>query len=117
VFRPRVAALAAIIVAFAALTFPALSAADDSDSRRENTAILVLIPQDLESPPSYSEDILDGFADIPELSIGLTSSTQGSYRREQALLDISQGARVSLGIKLCGASGRVMLLDSVSGGR
>ena len=32
---------------------------------------------------------------MPDLSIGLTSSTQGSYAREQALLDIGQGTRVS----------------------
>lgn len=74
---------------------PATSAADDDASVRANTAILVLLPQDLETPPSYSEEIAEGFAEIRQLSVGLTSSTQGSYRREQALLDISQGARVS----------------------
>lgn len=94
--RPGAALIAAIIcLAFVALPFPAASAADDAPSRGENTAILVLIPQDLESPPSYSEEIADGMAEIPLLSIGLSSVTQGSYRREQALLDISQGARVS----------------------
>ena len=94
--RPRAALLAAITgLALLALTFPAASAADDAASRDQNTAILVLIPQDKETPPSYSEEIADGFAAIPELSVGLTSATQGSYRREQALLDISQGTRVS----------------------
>ncbi len=92
----RAAALAATCcLALMALTFPATGAADDTTSHAENTAILVLLPQDREIPPSYSEDIARGFADIPQLSVGLTSSTQGSYRREQALLDISQGARVS----------------------
>ena len=93
--RPGAALLAAITcLATLALTVPATSAADDAP-RAENTAILVLIPQGPGSPPSYSEEIADGFAGIPQLSVGLTSATQGSYRREQALLDISQGTRVS----------------------
>lgn len=83
------AAIASLTVVSAAVaTPPAAAATGDS-------AILVLIPQDEASPASYSEDIADGFAEIPSLSVGLTSATQGSYRREQALLDISQGARVS----------------------
>lgn len=95
-FRPAVAALAAIIcLAASALTLPATAAADDAANRGENTAILVLIPQDGSTPPSYSQEIADGFAEVPQLSVGLTSATQGSYRREQALLDISQGTRVS----------------------
>ena len=94
--RPGAAFLAAITcLALVATFFPATGAADDASSRLGNTAILVLIPQDLETPPSYSEEIAEGFAEIPQLSVGLTSATQGSYRREQALLDISQGARVS----------------------
>lgn len=94
--RSGAASLAAIIcLAFVATCFPAASAADDAASREANTAILVLIPQDLETPPSYSEEITDDFAEIPQLSVGLSSVTQGSYRREQALLDISQGTRVS----------------------
>ena len=94
--RPGAALLAAITcLALLASTFPASGAADDTSSRGENTAILVLVPQDLETPPSYSEEITDDFAEIGQLSVGLSSVTQGSYRREQALLDISQGARVS----------------------
>lgn len=93
--RSGAALLAAIIcLAIAALSLPA-SAAADGTSHAGNTAILVLIPQDVDSSPSYSEEIADGFASIPELSVGLTSATQGSYRAEQALLDMSQGTRVS----------------------
>jgi len=32
---------------------------------------------------------------IPGLSVGLMSATQGSYTREQLLLDIGQGARIA----------------------
>jgi len=96
VIRSGAALIAAtFLLAIAALTIPAAGAADDGSSHDGNTAILVLVPQDTETPPSYSEEIADGFADIPQLSVGLTSATQGSYRREQALLDISQGTRVS----------------------
>lgn len=94
--RPAAATLVAIIcLAIAALALPAAGNAEESANRDENTAILVLIPQDTETPPSYSEEIAEGFAEIGPLSVGLLSATQGSYRREQALLDISQGARVS----------------------
>lgn len=60
-----------------------------------NSAFLVLVPEAESSPAAYDEAIARGLARIPALSIGLTSSTQGSYRARQALLDISQGARVS----------------------
>ncbi|HMT05659.1 MAG: hypothetical protein KDB48_02760 [Solirubrobacterales bacterium] len=94
--RLRAATVAATIcLALMASILPAAGAAVEPTGESSNTAILVLIPQDTESPPSYSEEILEGFTAIPELSIGLSSVTQGSYRREQALLDISQGARVS----------------------
>jgi hypothetical protein len=94
--RSGAALLAAITcLALAALSIPATSAAADGSSHEGNTAILVLVPQAPGASPSYSEEIADGFAGIPALSVGLTSATQGSYRREQALLDISQGTRVS----------------------
>ncbi len=84
------AAIASLALASAAVATPSAAASAPGDS-----AILVLIPQDEETPASYSEDMAESFAEIPQLSIGLTSATQGSYRREQALLDISQGTRVS----------------------
>lgn len=88
--RLGAALLAAIatLAFFALLAGPAAAAVPDS-------AILVLIPQDKASAPSYEEDILDGMAEMPDLSIGLVSSTQGSYASAQALLDIGQGTRVS----------------------
>ncbi|MDQ2621533.1 MAG: hypothetical protein M3Y45_00670, partial [Actinomycetota bacterium] len=87
---------AAFLAAIASLTLvSAAVATTPATASAGNSAILVLVPQDEASPPSYSEDLADDFAEIPALSVGLTSSTQGSYRREQALLDISQGTRVS----------------------
>jgi len=66
-----------------------------AQAAQSNSAILVLIPQDKASTPSYAEDIAKGMAEMPDLSIGLVSSTQGSYSSAQALLDIGQGTRVS----------------------
>ena len=88
--RLAAALLAAIasLVLMALLTVPAQAAGADS-------AILVLIPQDKASEPSYDEVIADGLAKLPDLSVGLVSATQGSYSAPQALLDISQGTRVS----------------------
>ena len=47
-------------------------------------------------PPLAFVPILDRLDARPQLSIGLSSATQGQYDRTQALLDISQGTRVSL---------------------
>ena len=85
---------AAILAVIATLAFSALLATP-AGADQPKSVILVLIPQDKASTPSYSEDIADGMAEIPGLSIGLVSSTQGSYSSAQALLDIGQGTRVS----------------------
>jgi len=88
--RYVVALLAAIAtLATLALIAPAAGAAAPDE------AILVLLPQREGATPGYDQGIADGLASIPSLSLGLTSATQGSYVREQALLDISQGTRVS----------------------
>lgn len=85
---------AALLAAIASLAVIALSA-PPAQAGGPDSAILVLVPQKPAAPPSYSESVAAGMASIPELSLGLVSATQGSYRAEQALLDISQGARVS----------------------
>jgi hypothetical protein len=84
----------AIFAAIATLATLALIVPAAGASTRDG-AILVLLPQPEEAWPKYDEDITDGLASIPSLSLGLFSATQGSYVREQALLDISQGTRVS----------------------
>ncbi len=82
-------------IALLAVTALSLAPAGAAQPRPDGSAVLVLIPQSKSAEPEYDERILDGLASIPELSLGLTSATQGSYRRGQALLDISQGTRVS----------------------
>ena len=88
--RPA-AALLVVLASFAAMAaWAPISGASDRPS-----AVLVLLPQERDAYPGYDESIVDGLASMPELSLGLSSATQGSYRRGQALLDISQGTRVS----------------------
>ena len=89
-----VAALLAAITLLAA-TALTLSPAGAAAPKPDASAVLVLIPQPQGAEPDYDESMVEGFASIPQLSLGLTSATQGSYRRGQALLDISQGTRVS----------------------
>jgi hypothetical protein len=87
--------LAAATLAVIAILATSALHANAAGAERPDSAILVLIPQDKASTPSYSEDIADGMAEIPGLSVGLVSTTQGSYSSAQALLDIGQGTRVS----------------------
>ena len=47
-------------------------------------------------PPLAVVPVLDRLDSRPELALGLSSATQGQYDRTQALLDITQGTRVSL---------------------
>ncbi len=49
-----------------------------------------------EEPPLAFVPILDRLEARPALALGLSSATQGQYDRTQALLDITQGTRVSL---------------------
>lgn len=126
----RLAAIALLALLPAAVAITSASAesgeaATSPGPRADSSAILVLIPQDESADPAYSEEIMDGLARVPELSIGLTSATQGSYRREQALLDMSQGTRVSRStyspsevppvglIKLVNGSGAVKGWDAI----
>jgi hypothetical protein len=59
----------------------------------DRVAFLVLVPSARDE--GFDRSLLRAFERIPGLSPGLYSATQGSYSREQSLLDISQGARVS----------------------
>lgn len=92
--------LTAAVVAAAALFFCGVAPASATEPIKPDgatgpSAILVLIPQDPDEDLGFDEQINDGFARIDGLSVGLMSSTQGSYEASQALLDMSQGTRVS----------------------
>jgi hypothetical protein len=71
----------------------ALAAKRSSES---SSALVVFLPAG-ELSPGHSEDdaIERELSSIPTLSTGILSATQGTYKADQLLLDITQGARVS----------------------
>lgn len=82
------------VLALAALALPASASA-------EPRALLVFVSTGIAAPPTdaAADDqtvaLLRSFERRPGLAIGLMSATQGNYSDDQALLDISSGARVS----------------------
>jgi hypothetical protein len=75
------------------VSFPSTANRPSDD---ESSALVVFVsPGPL--PVSRSEDnaIETEFSSIPTLSTGILSATQGTYKTNQLLLDITQGARVS----------------------
>jgi hypothetical protein len=63
------------------------------------TALIALLPVDLQPPPPGVErpsvgELIDGH---PELALGMVSATQSGYSPQQALLDITAGTRTSRG--------------------
>jgi hypothetical protein len=88
------AALACVLLAVSA---GAAAAAERVPSRP--TALIALLPVDLEQPPPGVQrpavaDLIDGH---PELALGMLSATQSGYSPQQALLDITAGTRTSRG--------------------
>ncbi|HVL31564.1 MAG TPA: hypothetical protein VM299_04960 [Solirubrobacteraceae bacterium] len=98
--RLRVLACVALGGAVAAL------ASTTAASAAERRAVLAFYSADPEDVLVHSEeegepptDSLLGFlGDVPGLRVGLWSSSQGDYERQQVLLDISQGARQPTGL-------------------
>jgi hypothetical protein len=70
--------------------------AESTPGNGERSALVVFLPAGPQ-PAGRSEDdaIERELASIPTLSIGILSATQGTYKADQLLLDITQGARVS----------------------
>ena len=92
--RAAILAVAAVLAGLAATPAQAVPAPYDR-------ALLVFVSTGV-VPPSTSaaaDDqvlaLLRAFDRRPELAVGLMSATQGNYSDDQALLDISAGARVS----------------------
>jgi hypothetical protein len=62
----------------------------------ERSALVVFLAADTQSSAVSEEDAVEReLASIPTLSTGILSATQGTYKADQLLLDITQGARVS----------------------
>lgn len=100
--------VAAALLAAAAYSFmltgPANAAAGEPGARR---VLIVFLPGQLKEVPApgaigsaprrrAERTVTEQLAAHSQLSIGLSSPVQGRYRAAQALLDITQGTRVSL---------------------
>jgi hypothetical protein len=60
------------------------------------TVIIALFPSELSPTHTTVESVLDRLAGHPSLALGMASATQAIYDPAQALLDISQGARIQM---------------------
>ena len=58
--------------------------------------IIALFPSELSPTHTTVESVLDRLAGHPSLALGMASATQAIYDPAQALLDISQGARIQM---------------------
>lgn len=104
--RLRLAACATVVIG-APLLLPGASAVAAasaeagarvaSEAIRPTRVLLVFFPStpvtDPDAPPPTP--VLDRLDAVPALSLGLTGATQSRYSQAQALLDITQGTRVS----------------------
>ena len=95
------AAGTALIALLVPLAYPGKSPAGPEGSGgggvpvSERSAVLVMIPGGGQYEEEFDPILLEELGERPGLAVGMVSATQGTYTREQALLDISQGTRVS----------------------
>jgi hypothetical protein len=89
--------IVAALLALAAACALAPAAARAQAPTSERTVLLAFLPFDTRPSANGIEQpsILDRLSFHPELSLGLVGATQGGYDETQALLDITQGTRVS----------------------
>jgi hypothetical protein len=89
--------IVAALLAAAAAWALAPAAAHAATPSSERTVVLAFLPFDTRPSANGIEQptILDRLSFHPELSLGLVGATQGGYDETQALLDITQGTRVS----------------------
>src|SRR3954452_5423022 len=89
--RTSVIAALALLAFVLAAAAPARAQAPPSERR----AVLAFLPSGGEDNPKPVLDRLDA---RPQLALGLVSATQGRYRPQQAMLDISAGSRTSAAV-------------------
>ncbi len=102
--RRRLSLLARCALACAAAALASTPAAASAPAGAQQRAILAFYaadPQDVlvrSDEGGLEDSALRFLGDQPGLRTGLWSSTQGSYQRQQILLDISQGTRQPTGL-------------------
>ena len=67
-----------------------------SRSAAADSVLVALFPSELSPHHATVESVLDRLAGHPSLALGMASATQAIYDPVQALLDISQGARIQM---------------------
>ncbi len=95
----RIAPRSLLALVCALACAPALAPAPAHAAPTQPTALIALLPVDLQpAPPGVVHpavlDLLDGH---PELALGMLSATQSGYSPQQALLDLTAGTRTSRG--------------------
>jgi hypothetical protein len=65
-------------------------------SAAADAVLVALFPSELSPHHATVESVLDRLANHPPLALGMASATQAIYDPVQALLDISQGARIQM---------------------
>lgn len=91
---------ALLALACALMAAPAAATAASQDAPpTARSALIALLPVDLEQPPPGVQRpsiaaLIDGH---PELALGMLSATQSGYSPQQALLDMTSGTRTSRG--------------------
>jgi hypothetical protein len=88
---PRSLASSALLPS-APVHVPALTASRAAS----NAVIIALFPSEVSPTHTTVESVLDRLAGHPSLALGMSSATQAIYDPAQALLDISQGARIQM---------------------
>jgi hypothetical protein len=93
----RIVAALLALAAACALAPAAARAQGAGGTPSQRTVLLAFLPFDTRPSANGIEQtsILDRLSFHPELSLGLVGATQGGYDETQALLDITQGTRVS----------------------
>src|SRR6185437_13152772 len=93
--RVRGGLLAALLCTAAAAGSPSAAVASPAVNAGRSVLLLFVAP----GPSVYGQGADDAIerqlSSIPTLSTGILSATQGTYKADQLLLDVSQGARVA----------------------
>ncbi|HEV7938832.1 MAG TPA: hypothetical protein VGP18_12530 [Solirubrobacteraceae bacterium] len=74
---------------------PSCASASETGGAKRSALVVFLAPGPLPSGQSEDNLIEEDLSSIPTLSTAILSATQGTYKTDQLLLDITQGARVS----------------------
>ncbi|MEA2348865.1 MAG: hypothetical protein QOG62_2652 [Thermoleophilaceae bacterium] len=87
----RILAVTALL--FAATAAPAQATGDQPSTPRTPRVLIAFLPQAFLEAPGIP--LLPEFGRLPGAALGLTSPALGAYYRQQVLLDISSGSRIS----------------------